>query len=47
MIGIFVFLLGTLIAVAHNTTGDIVAGVMLAALGIALWASPSANRIRH
>lgn len=46
MVGIWVFLLGTLIAASHNTTGDLVVGIMLAAIGIALWASPTTNRIR-
>ena len=46
MFGIGVFFLGVLMAATHNTPGDLVVGISLAAIGLALWVGPNVNRIR-
>lgn len=46
MIGLVVFFIGMVMTFAHNTPGDIGAGIGLAAIGLLIWYGQSRSRDR-
>ena len=44
MIGPGIFVLGVIVVAAHNTPGDVVGGIIIATIGIALWAGRLVSR---